>query len=340
MPNSRHACYAKAVNRLEEFITKYDNYHGPARVNVHSQVSYGPHTYPLVSLHYGNPGGPTLLLTGGVHGLERIGAQLTLSLLDSFHHRLAWDDTLNAMLEKIQVVFIPLVNPYGYFEVIRGNGHGVDLMRNAPVEADEKVNFLLGGHRLSNKIHWYRGNGIEQETQFVFDTVRAILAQSDCLISLDSHSGFGFRDQLWFPFAGSRRPFPQINEMYRFFELFEKTHPYHIYKIEPQSKNYLTHGDIWDYCFQELCRPGQIFLPLTLEMGSWIWVKKNPWQLFSKTGLFNPIKQHRLNRTLRRHGPLFEFMLHSLASSSAWAEPAATHTFIVSERARMKYYGG
>ena len=25
------------------------------------------------------------------------------------------------------------------------------------------------------------------------------------------------------------------------------------------------------------------FLPLTLEMGSWIWVKKNPRQLFSRS---------------------------------------------------------
>lgn len=327
------------MKTLEDFIAKYQSYQDLATVRVHSHVQYGEQSFPLVSLHYGNPEAPTLLFVGGIHGLERIGAQLSLSLLNSFHQRLTWDKPLKDMLQHVQVVFIPLANPYGYFEVIRGNGNGVDLMRNSPVEADEKVNFLLGGHRLSNKIHWYRGNEVQPETQFITDTVQDILKKSNCLISIDAHSGFGFRDQLWFPFAGSRKEFPLLNELYLFFELFRQSHPYHIYKIEPQSKNYLTHGDIWDHCFLNIRQPHQIFLPLTLEMGSWIWVKKNPLQLFSKTGLFNPIKEHRLNRTLRRHRPFFDFVLHSLASSHVWTSRSVAQSFLTNERARMKYYG-
>ncbi|MGZ3809736.1 MAG: zinc carboxypeptidase, partial [Bacteriovorax sp.] len=50
-----------------------------------------------------------------------------------------------------------------------------------------------------------------------------------------------------------------------------------------------------------------IFIPWTLEMGSWIWLKKNPMQLFSKTGLFNPVAPHRYQRTMRRHYILIEF---------------------------------
>jgi hypothetical protein len=331
-------CYLLVVHKLEDFILNYPSYGNLADVRLHSHVEYKNKKYPLVSIHYGNPTAPTLLLTGGVHGLERIGAQLTLSLLNSFHQRLSWDSVLQEMLKKVQVVFIPLVNPYGYFEIIRGNGNGVDLMRNAPVEAEEKVHFLLGGHNYTNKIHWYRGEKVEQENQFVFDVVKDILSKSDCLISVDAHSGFGLRDQLWFPFANSRKTFSQINEMYLLFELFEQTHPYHVYKIEPQSKNYLTHGDVWDYCFLNLRKEHQIYMPLTLEMGSWIWVKKNPWQIFSKTGLFNPIKEHRLNRTLRRHRPLFEFLIHSLISNSLWTAPQNTQSFLVNERSRMKYY--
>lgn len=327
-----------AVKTLEDFMNKYQSFQNFSSVQVHSHVEYGKQRFPLVSLRYGNPDAPTLLFVGGVHGLERIGSQLTLSLLNSFHQRLHWDTALKDMLKHIQVVFIPLANPYGYFEVIRGNGHGVDLMRNAPIEAEEKVNFLLGGHRLSNKIHWFRGHEVQQETHFIFDTVKDILSRANCLISVDAHSGFGFRDQIWFPFAGSKKDFPQINELYLFFELFNQSHPYHIYKIEPQSKNYLTHGDIWDYCFQNIRRPDQIFLPLTLEMGSWIWVKKNPLQLFSKAGLFNPIKEHRLNRTLRRHRPFFDFMLHSLMSYHIWTSKEMTESFLTSERARIKYY--
>ena len=48
------------------------------------------------------------------------------------------------------------------------------------------------------------------------------------------------------------------------------------------------------------------FLPLTLEMGSWLWVKKNPRQLFSRHGIFNPLIEHRQQRVLRRHLALLD----------------------------------
>lgn len=323
---------------LEDFVQNYNQYSDLARVNVHSHVSYQNQKYPLVSVHYGNPQAPTLLIVGGVHGLERVGAQLTLSLLNSFHERLSWDQVAKNFLKDVQLVFIPLVNPVGYFEVHRCNANGVDLMRNAPIEADTEVPFLLGGHKYSARLPWYRGTGVEQETQFAIDVVQNILKESNCLISVDIHSGFGFKDQIWFPYANSHNEFLQLTEFYMLFELFRKSFPYHIYQIEPQSKNYLTHGDIWDYCFHSIRKPEQVYLPLTLEMGSWMWVKKNPLQLFSKIGLFNPIKEHRLNRTLRRHRPLFDFLVHSLASSSVWSQPPLALAEQLRAVGRKQYY--
>ena len=62
------------------------------------------------------------------------------------------------------------------------------------------------------------------------------------------------------------------------------------------------------------------FLPLTLEMGSWTWVRKNPWQIFSKHGAFNPIKEHRIKRTYRRHHVLFDFLLKAMNSNKVWSD--------------------
>lgn len=323
---------------IENFIKNYQQYEGLASVRNYGQVESTNIKYPLVSVHYGNSNGPTLLLLGGVHGLERIGAELTLSLLNSFQQRLEWDQVLIDMLKKIQLVFIPLVNPVGYFNTTRSNANGVDIMRNAPIESKEKVPFLLGGHKYSNKIPWFMGEKVEVETQFVLDVLQNILHNSDCVISMDIHSGFGFKDQLWFPYAHSKTPFSHLNEMFLFFELFEKTHPYHIYKIEPQSKNYLTHGDLWDYGLLNFKKSNQVYIPLTLEMGSWIWVKKNPLQIFSKTGLFNPIKEHRINRTLRRHRPFFDFILHSLVSNQTWTNPELCRSRLITEKSLKKYY--
>jgi hypothetical protein len=43
-------------------------------------------------------------------------------------------------------------------------------------------------------------------------------------------------------------------------------------------------------------------------MGSWLWVKKNPRQLFSRHGIFNPLIEHRRQRVLRRHLAWLDFM--------------------------------
>ena len=50
---------------------------------------------------------------GGIHGLERIGSQVVLDYMQSLLHRLTWDELLTKQLEKIRLVFMPIVNPGG-----------------------------------------------------------------------------------------------------------------------------------------------------------------------------------------------------------------------------------
>ena len=153
-------------------------------------------------------------------------------------------------------------------------------MRNSPVQAIEKTPFLLGGHRYSDKWPWFQGEKgvLEEENKALVSLFQAQASQSRCVIAVDFHSGFGMRDRLWFPFSHTRTPFDDLPEMHALTSLFEQTHPYHIYQIEPQSKGYLLNGDIWDHLFLEFKKTnsGSPFLPITLEMGSWQWLKKNP----------------------------------------------------------------
>ena len=64
--------------------------------------------------------------------------------------------------------------------------------------------------------------------------------------------------------------------------------------------------------------PQRCFIPLTLEMGSWLWVKKNPRQLFSRQGIFNPLIGHRQQRVLRRHGTWLDFVMRAVQSHARW----------------------
>jgi hypothetical protein len=106
----------------------------------------GP-SFPLYTASIGSrdPLAPAVGFFGGIHGLERIGTQLILHYLRALLFRLEWDELLHRQLEKIRLVFMPIVNPGGMWAHKRANPQGVDLMRNAPQRAEGRVPFLAGG---------------------------------------------------------------------------------------------------------------------------------------------------------------------------------------------------
>lgn len=309
----------KLINR-EDFLKKNIRAYNAAEIEDEAK------TYPIYTFSMGStdPESPVVFITGGVHGIERIGAQLAWSLLKTTLDRLLWDESLRLLFTKIRLVVVPLLNPFGYENYRRSNKNGVDLMRNSPINATEKVPFLLGGHRYTSKLSWYRGqeNKLELENEALASIFKTEAELSACVIAVDFHSGFGMKDRLWFPFSYTKKPFDNLAEMHALSHLFEQTHPYHIYQIEPQSEGYLLNGDMWDYLYLEFIKNNKkgVFLPITLEMGSWSWVRKNPLQLLSRQGVFNPIKEHRIKRTYRRHTLLFDFLLKAAYSNKIWSQ--------------------
>ncbi len=317
------------MNRLPELVELerlLDVISDRARINVAGQVHYQELTFPLYTIALGStdPQAPTLGLFGGVHGLERIGTQVLISYLHTVVELLTWDKAISELFERTRLLFMPLVNPGGMFLMRRSNPNGVDLMRNAPVHAEKMSPLALhGGHRISPRLPWYRGPAgatMEIEAQTLCEFVKKEMFQSKVCIALDVHSGFGTRDRIWFPYAKTRKPFPHLVEIFALKNLLDRTYPNHVYIVEPQSKQYTTHGDLWDYLYDDFRKlEGEsLFLPLTLELGSWLWAKKNMKQIFSVLGAFNPLTPHRLQRTLRRHLLFFEFLHRAVLSSERW----------------------
>lgn len=294
------------------------------KIQTYDQLKTDKKDYDLYSISIGSEdkSAPTLAMVGGVHGLERIGTQVLLNYLKTLKERISWDKDLQLQLKDRRIVCLPVVNPWGIENRHRANFNGVDLMRNAPVEA-EKATFLVGGHYISPKIPWYRGskNEMEKESRVLIRFLQEEVFPASVSIALDFHSGFGVKDQLWYPFAKSKEPFPFLEQFQNLSKLFEQVYPHHIYNIEPQAKHYTTHGDLWDYALElQQASPyqSQTFIPLTLELGSWSWAKKNPIQLFSILGLFHPIKPHRYSRVMRRHIALLDFLFKAIKNDHAW----------------------
>ncbi|HSV70087.1 MAG TPA: M14 family zinc carboxypeptidase [Methylibium sp.] len=275
---------------------------------------------PLLTLGNPDPALPAVGFFGGVHGLERIGAEVVIAYLASLVRRLRWDVTLARQLESLRLVFMPVVNPGGLWRGTRANPQGVDLMRNAPVDAVDPVPFLVGGQRLSAALPWYRGPAgapMQAESAALCAVVERELLPRPFALALDCHSGFGVHDRLWFPYAYTARPIAHLAEVHALGEILDDTQPHHRYVLEPQSHQYLAHGDLWDHLYRR-AGDGRVFLPLTLEMGSWLWVRKNPRQLLSRHGIFNPLIAHRQQRVLRRHMACLDFLVRAACSHERW----------------------
>jgi hypothetical protein len=317
-----------------------------ARTRIVAQVPYRDKTYPLYCLVLGSqdPAAPSVGYFAGVHGLEKIGSEVVLAYMQTLLELVRWDQNFRARLKDTRVVFMPIINPVGIVYRTRSNGSGVDIMRNSPLEAEQPGGGIYRGHRLTPKLPWYRGVAgaeMEIETRALIEVVEKELLTSQVSLAVDVHSGFGARDRFWFPYSHSRRPFPFLPESYAFKKLLDQTYPHHVYIVEPMSRQYTVHGDPWDHLFARHldAHPERMFLPFCLEMGSWMWLRKNPLQAFSKHGVFNPMLPHRRSRILRRHLFLFDFLHRAVLSSDAWRRQSPEQREFNLQQAMELWYG-
>ncbi|AXT71013.1 DUF2817 domain-containing protein [Vibrio sp. dhg] len=305
----------REIQHIEQLAEQYPQH---IRLHLLDDVYYKDKSLPIYALELGSTDSyaPCLIFTGAIHGVERIGSQIILAFLKSLLRRLEWDRQLKQSLDNLRIIAVPVVNPWGVALKKRANHNGVDLMRNSPINSDNPVYQLYAGQSFSSCLPWYRGNPsqMEQELLALSRYVLDITKQSRTTILLDLHSGFGTRDRLWFPYAHHTNPPSNLAQYYLLYRLFRKSYPhYELYQFEPQWHQYTTHGDFWDWMLiQHQAQSEHHFLPLTLELGSWLWVKKNPIQMLRFSQLFHPTKSHRIKRVQRRHSTFLSYLIQVL----------------------------
>ena len=109
------------------------------RVTELATIKHEDLSLPILAFEFGSsrPDAPVFFLTGGVHGLERIGTRVIISYLKTLTHMAQWDSATRHLLDRVRFSVVPIVNPVGMYLGRRSNGNCVDLMRNTPVEAEE-----------------------------------------------------------------------------------------------------------------------------------------------------------------------------------------------------------
>lgn len=71
--------------------------------------------FPIHAFRFGTDdrSTPVLLVTGGVHGLERIGTDVAVAYLATLIARSSWDAVVGAALARCRILVVPLIDPVG-----------------------------------------------------------------------------------------------------------------------------------------------------------------------------------------------------------------------------------
>jgi len=112
MPNNKIKKKLPELWQLEQIISRTKH---PLSVKEEASVAVAGQDLPLYSIEMTpfRAGLPTLIITAGVHGLERIGTQVLLSYIEMLLSRVSWDVVIQKQLSEMNLVFLPIVNPGG-----------------------------------------------------------------------------------------------------------------------------------------------------------------------------------------------------------------------------------
>ncbi len=115
-------CSVKRSYR-DDVACKLDGIGAPFEVRQHGALSIDPERYPLFAVKAASPraDAPWALITGGVHGYETSGVHGALAFLD----RHAAD-----YAERLNLLVVPCVSPWGYEVIHRWNPRAVDPNRS------------------------------------------------------------------------------------------------------------------------------------------------------------------------------------------------------------------
>ncbi|MBX3722386.1 MAG: DUF2817 domain-containing protein [Turneriella sp.] len=266
------------------------------------------------------------LIVSGVHGLETIGVRIHLDILSRLVDPQGRHYSPDLLAGKFGVYSIPILNPAGVANLTRSNARGIDLNRNSGVEAEKALPFF-GGHKLSGALPYFRGHTKQRETRALFRFLREdfLRRRRRVHLALDIHSGYGSENFFWWPYSYTTKPVFKEQAILSVADTLRERHG--MYRIEPMAKSYQTHGDLWDAALlafqdktlQQKPQRRSLFMPFTLEVGTWHELRKSPRRLFSREAIFNPPRESR-KAYLKAHRALLWDFIHLYSKRKARRE--------------------
>ena len=182
-----HTAYDALVTASNGYLTKKD------LGEVWNGYHYYEYTTNPVGLHIAGLKVPKVLVTCEMHGNEKMSTYAMHYLLYDLIHNPQKNPVLSYLRANVQLVVIPITNPWGYINTSRWNENGVNLNRNFPTYAwadyDEGDDSAPGGIN-------YKGTaaGSEPETKKMMDFINS---HPDAALCIDLHTN-GTDTSAWY----------------------------------------------------------------------------------------------------------------------------------------------
>ncbi len=226
-----------------------------ARVEMSSeQIGYSKEGRPIMAACFGDGDfrKPEVLYFATIHAMEFISSAVAMQLIRDF----AQGGAHAALLDRLNVWIIPVLNPDGYARVEkmlttglgiaawRKNANGVDLNRNFPLSFYDLPKSLYAGSRLKLS-QYYRGPEPCSEPES--RVLRDFILGHNVKMSLALHS---FARCILHPYAHTRKPckdhelFARIGA--EMAALMDRP-----YSVKRSSELYQVNGDMIDWLYDE-----------------------------------------------------------------------------------------
>lgn len=191
-----------------------------------TQIGTASNSEPIYAYSYGTDGKPIALYLSGTHGNEEHGYVPEIRWMqDLCSAYLASSDRARNVYSNYEVIFVPLLNPFGIESLSRYNANGVDLNRNYD------YNWATWGSRTKGSAAFS-----EPETQALRDLVLA--NENDIVFVNDAHSGMAISPGMtWGCDFGGTAP-PLITDIYN---IFRGQNAYRWYETNVSVTRWMTY---------------------------------------------------------------------------------------------------
>ena len=163
---------------------------------------------------------PTWIVTGVIHGSEIMGINIVFQLIDDLLQQYDTNDSVKTWVDTYEIWFIPTVNPLGFNNRMRKNGHNDSLVHLSGVDLNRNFNFRWDQGGSDNPLD-SRFRGIDSASENEVQLLQNLYLDQKPVFGITFHQGNEpAGGQIMRPWSGAPEGTPDYEVLSNFANLY------------------------------------------------------------------------------------------------------------------------